>query len=370
MLNHGELTNGGPLTIAIQPDVVRHKNGEVQSFSERWVELSNARGINVREVDVFAEDLYSQLSGCDGFMWRYGFLGASHRLGKRLLPAIEQAMGIPVFPSGSTAWHFEDKIAQYHLLRSAGIPTPRTWVFWDLESALRFCRAARYPLVMKLAHGFQSRNVHLLRTSDEAMYWARRMFGSGLSRIVPPDWTSGTLRRPVSAIRLLLGRSAFPDVGPGAPQHGYFYVQEFLPDNTYDTRVTVIGNRAFGFRRFNRPGDFRASGSGRIDWDATEVDEGFIRMAFQVAYRLRTQSIAIDGLFRGSERTVGEISYTYATWAIKKCPGHWILSGTPEDGRLEWTEGEMRSEDAIFDDFVEQIHALRRLTSTNRGGTG
>lgn len=33
---------------------------------------------------------------------------------------------------------------------------------------------------------------------------------------------------------------------------------------TRDTRVTVIGHCAFGYRRYNRPGDFRASGSGRL----------------------------------------------------------------------------------------------------------
>ena len=36
------------------------------------------------------------------------------------------------------------------------------------------------------------------------------------------------------------------------------YFQEFLPGNAFDTRITAIGNRAFGFLRENRPRDFRA----------------------------------------------------------------------------------------------------------------
>ena len=32
----------------------------------------------------------------------------------------------------------------------------------------------------------------------------------------------------------------------------YIYFQEFIPGNEFDTRVTVIGDRAFAFRRMNR----------------------------------------------------------------------------------------------------------------------
>jgi len=48
-------------------------------------------------------------------------------------------------------------------------------------------------------------------------------------------------------------------------------------------RSGVIGNRAFGFRRFNRQGDFRASGSGHLDWDPKQVDPAFVRLAFAIA---------------------------------------------------------------------------------------
>ena len=50
---------------------------------------------------------------------------------------------------------------------------------------------------------------------------------------------------------------------PGTESHdrdgrrGYVYFQDFIPDNQFDTRVTVIGNRAFAFIRKVRPGDFR-----------------------------------------------------------------------------------------------------------------
>jgi hypothetical protein len=139
----------------------------------------------------------------------------------------------------------------------------------------------------------------------------------------------------------------------------YVLFQEFLSNNDHDTRVTVIGNRAFGFRRFNRPNDFRASGSGRIDWDQTRIDPEMVRLAFRTARKLRSQSLAVDGMYNAArEPVLVEISYYYEGWALAACPGHWALRGDdPETGRLEWVEGQVRPEDAILDDFLDLLAA-------------
>ena len=302
-----------------------HKNGEVQSFSERWVQVASERGVKTRIVNALSDRIMDRLVGCDAFMWRFGYLPMPRLFAKRLLMAIEHGMNLPVFPSWRTAWHFEDKIAQHYLMRASGLPEPRTWVFWRVEDAEAFCARAAYPLVMKISFGFQSRGVRLLRNQAEAGAAIKEMFGTH------------TGRREI--------------------QGGYFYVQEFLEGNEFDTRVTVIGSRAFAFRRFNRPDDFRASGSGLLDWDPAMIDEQTVRLAFAVARKLGTQSVAIDGLRRGEERVAGEISYTYASWAVRDCPGHWVLDGEPGSGTLTWVDGSMHPADAIFDDLVAQVQA-------------
>lgn len=352
--------------IAIQPDHVRHRNGEEQSFSARWMELAAANGIQVREVDVDAPDFFDRLAGCDGFMWRFGYDPLSLQQAKRLLPAVEHAMKIPVFPSWATAWHFEDKIAQHYVMQAAGIPTPLTRVWWNRGSALRFCESVKYPLVAKLASGIQSNNVRLLRNFDEARDLIDRIFGGGLVSLEQQrNFVRRVLRHRMQGLRLLAGKPL-----PRGIQHGYFYVQEFLPDNAFDTRVTVIGDRAFGFRRLNRPGDFRASGSGRIEWDPSRIDLETVRIAFRIARHLNTQSVAIDGLRRGDERVVGEISYTYASWAVRDCPGHWVLKGDPPTGSLTWVEGKLRPEDAIFADFMRAVERHSRDATGQASATG
>jgi hypothetical protein len=133
--------------------------------------------------------------------------------------------------------------------------------------------------------------------------------------------------------------------------------QEFLPGNAFDTRVTVIGRRAFGFRRLNREGDFRASGSGRLDYDRDGVDLDAVRLAYATAAALEAQSVAIDGLMRGEDWVVGEVSYTYVSELIHDCPGHWELDGSPETGDLLWVAGSMWPEEAQIEDFLARLSA-------------
>jgi hypothetical protein len=138
------------------------------------------------------------------------------------------------------------------------------------------------------------------------------------------------------------------------PQKNYALFQEFLPDNTFDTRITVIGDRAFGYRRFNRPDDFRASGSGNFDVGSSNIDPACVRLAFNAASRLRSQSMAFDILYSGPKRepVIVEISYCYVDWMVQKCPGHW-------DRTLGWCEGSMWPEDAHVQDFLKQIETCK-----------
>lgn len=338
--------------IAIHPDRVRHKNGELQSYSERWVQLAHERGIAAVLIDTESADFLSELRSCNGLLWRFGYDPYSLKFAKNLIPAIEHGMGIHVFPSWETSWHFEDKIAQHYLMKAAGIPSPDTWVFYNRDAALEFCRNATYPVVAKLASGVQSANVQRLDNFGQARDLIRRVFGAGVVTLQPGSLLQRAFRHRWQALRLLAGKPI-----PSGIQHNYLYAQEFLKGNNFDTRVTVIGNRAFAFRRFNRPGDFRASGSGRIDWDPMEIDRRMILLGFDIAKKLNTQSIAIDGLQRRDECVVGEISYTYASWAVRDCPGHWKLETSAKTGQdeLVWVDGKLRPEDAIFDDFIAAL---------------
>ncbi|MGH8232861.1 MAG: ATP-grasp domain-containing protein [Rhodanobacteraceae bacterium] len=356
------------LKIAIQADEVVHRNGERQSYSRRWVELAAQQGITAVTVDAFAQDAIAQISACDAFMWRYDPAAHPRLYAKRLLYAIEEGLGMPVFPSLKSSWHFEDKIGQYYFLSAAGIPTPVTQIFWSRQQAERFCDSAEYPFVLKLAAGYQASNVRLVHDRDEALFYVDELFGHGVIGLGyrPASRPRLLLRRLRAVSEIARGLNPFGPTAQAELEYGYFFAQEFLPGNDFDVRVTITGDRAFGFRRFNRPGDFRASGSGRIDWDPAQIGEAPVRFAYRVARQLGAQTVALDILRRSSEFVIVELTLAYASWAVRDCPGHWILKGEPGMGELEWVEGRMHPEDAIFSDFVAEVRHAHSVCVRHR----
>jgi hypothetical protein len=353
------------MRIAIQPDDQLLTSGRRQSFSRRAAEVLAELGHEAVAVDVRAPDFYAQVAACDGFMWWFAHLPNPRRLGQRVVQSVEHALGVPVFPSWKTIWHFDDKVAQHYLLAAAGIPTPRTWVLWTRAEALEFVRGATYPLVLKLAGGIISENVGLVRSADEAEQWTERLFGPGLTALVPTmrlgRWN---LRARVrEATRLLLTGDPPRQGDRSEVQRDYLYVQEFLAGNDGDTRVVVVGDRAWAVRRYNRPNDFRASGSGLVDTNPEHVSLECVRLAFRVARSLDMQSCGVDCLRKDGRAVIGEISYYYEAWIVPECPGHWELRGDAETGELVWIAGSMRAEDAIVIDFVESVRLRSGRTS-------
>jgi hypothetical protein len=45
------------------------------------------------------------------------------------------------------------------------------------------------------------------------------------------------------------------------------------------------------------------------------------------------------------------------SWTVRDCPGHWVLRGDPETGTMDWVEGHLAPDDAIFADFVASLRA-------------
>jgi len=349
------------MIVAIHPDdYATPTSGGPDSSSPRWTRLLEDAGHHVRQVDVFRADILSQLRGCDGFMWRHAHIPLHRQVARRLLPVIEKELGIAVYPDQNTCWHYDDKITQYYLLTAANIPAPRTWVWFDYEQAMHWIESATFPLVIKLWSGSASTNVRMVHDHEQAVQWIRKLFTHGVADMneLSGKGTAEFIARLRRAARVIL-RGA----GVGRPwelHRNYLLAQEFINGNDFDTRVVIIGNRAFAKRRFNRPGDFRASGCRNIDCNPARIDMRAVRLAFRTAQRLGAQSLALDILRRGEEFLVVEISYTYPSYAQYECPGHWEL----KDDEVVWIEGRMWPEEAQIEDFLvrlEEKHDSRSL---------
>lgn len=326
-------------------------------FSDRWVESCKERGISYKRIDCLASDVVEQCAGLKAVLWHWTLNDPRELLVARQVIAALERTGLAVFPSLDTCWHYDDKIAQKHMLEAVGAPVIPTWVFTDRERAEEWIETASWPKVFKLRCGAGSSNVRLVRSKSEAHRLCRVAFGRGFpAEMVRLDAVRSYVRAARGskelgrrawnlgkrALRRVLKRDIFP------VERGYVYFQEFLDGNPFDTRVTVIGERAFAFTRENRPGDFRASGSGRISYDDSKVSPECIKIAFGVTRRLGAQSLAFDFLFNDKGgAVVGEVSYCYVAGAVHGCPGHW-------DDRLGWHSGQMWPQDAILEDICER----------------
>lgn len=314
------------------------------SFSERWVRYCKRNNIPYKIVDAYRSDILQQVADCDAFMWH--FHHADYRdvqFAKSLLTSLE-SQGKKVFPNTATCWHFDDKIAQKYLLEAIGAPMVPTYVFYTEEEALTWIDVVEFPKVFKLKGGASASNVKLAKTRGEAKRFVQQSFANGyrqyrLWEVLCENWRK--YKKGLIAWRELL-RPLYYQCTKKHPnlfdhyhgrERGYAYFQEFIPNNSFDIRICVVGNRAFGLKRFTRENDFRASGSGHISYAKCDIDERCVQIAFDIAKKLGTQSIAFDFVFDSNNNPlIVEISYGYAVNAYDSCEGYW----TPD---LNWHEG-------------------------------
>jgi len=323
------------------------------SFSDRWIARLSDRDIPFRVVNGYDTGIVDQLRDCRVFLWHFHHGSIRDLRYARHVLAAAEAMGLRVFPNFATAWHYNDKVAQKYLLESVSASLVPTWVFHDKDEAFRWALTATWPKVFKLRRGAGSTNVRLVKSRSEADSLISRMFDIGMKATTSPRKALNSQRRQldtwskrVDGVRRLPNslrrRARFPR------ERDYALFQEFVPDNPTDTRVTVIGDRAFCFRRAARKNDFRASGSGELIYPRPgEADREAICVAFGISRRLGFQSMAYDILtdVPSGRRLVCEISYAYSAEAVHGSGGYY-------DSNLDWHEGSGWPQDAILEDLL------------------
>lgn len=319
---------------------IHHRNN---SFSNRWIAYCEQNQIEYKVVNAYANDIIQQVEGCDCFMWH--FHQADYRdmqFAKSLILSLE-AQGVKCFPNSHTCWHFDDKVAQKYLLESISAPLVPSYVFYSEQDALNWVAKTDFPKVFKLKGGAGSMNVELVSTRKDAERFIHKCFGKGFAQYRWRDqfhenynkYKEGkrSLRDVLRPLKYAFKKYPTEFAHFHQNEIGYAYFQDFIPNNTFDIRVCVIGNKAFALKRFTRDGDFRASGSGKIVYDKQNIDERCVKTAFDVNKKLKAQSVAFDFVFdKTNQPLIVEISYGYAVKAYDNCEGYWT-----DD--LAWHEG-------------------------------
>lgn len=325
------------------------------SFSERWIEYCKEKNIPYKIVNAYDSDIVKKVEDCDAFMWHHHHANYKDTLfAKQLLYSLQTA-GKKVFPDFHTGWHFDDKVGQKYLLESIGAPLVPSYVFYTKKDALDWVNKTSFPKVFKLRGGAGAANVRLVHSKYEAKRLVRKAFGRGFSQFNRWGYFTDNLKK------WRQGRTPFINVCKGiarlfigsefahfhAPEKGYAYFQDFIPDNKYDIRVIVIGDKAFAIKRMCRTDDFRASGSGNIIYDRSEIDLRCVEKSFDIAAKLKTTCVAMDWVRTPADGwLVVELSYGFAMHGYDDCSGYWT-----DD--MQWHEGKFNPQGWMVDEMVK-----------------
>lgn len=328
----------------------------VGSFSDRWIAYCKEKNIDYKIVNAYSSDIIKQVKDCDAFLWHHDHNNYKDLIvAKKLLFALEHS-GKLIFPNFNTGWHFDDKVAQKYLLEGIGAPLISSYVFYDRIEAINWVKLTTFPKVFKLKGGSGSSNVLLVKTKNEALSLIKKSFGVGIVHHDFKSYAKEKLRHFTNngykisdllkiVYKFFISSELSKHI---SRERDYVYFQDFCPNNDHDVRIILINNRAFAINRIVRDNDFRASGSGLIDYDKNKIDLKCVELAFVINKRLKSDCVSYDFIYKDGKPLVVEISYGFSSKYYRKCLGFWT-----ED--LKWNEGKFYAEDWIINDIIEKF---------------
>jgi hypothetical protein len=330
------------------------------SFSDRWIAYCDKHNVSYKLVNCYDSTIIQQLTGCDGLMWHWTHEDyRAQNFARQLIFSLEKK-GIRIFPDFNTCFHFDDKVGQKYLFETIQAPLVNSYVFYSKEDARVWIDQTTFPKVFKLRGGAGASNVQLVKNRYRAIKLLNRAFGTGFPMISQYSdfkqrvWELRRDQSPKAILHLIRGLYrlfvAKEKIGLLPRQKGYAYFQDFIPENSFDDRIVIIGNRAIALRRYNRVNDFRASGSGIIKYDPNLFNLKSIQIAFDVADKIKSQSLALDFVYdKSGSPLLVEMSYGFSMGAVyDNCPGYW-------DKSLYFHADNVDPQRFIIEDFINSM---------------
>ncbi len=210
----------------------------------------------------------------------------------------------------------ENKGFQELLKRELGLPSLRWRYYGNLKGLERDLDEGTlgldFPLVLKSNAGFQSRGVRRIEDPDRLRAAVRAM-----NR--PRGLAVYRLKQILK--RRVLRERYFPEMYEDCVHAGPFVLQEFVPGAAGDWKVLVFADRVFVLRRAIRPGDFRASGSGRFSYETPP--DAVLDFAHEVFRRLDVPFVSLDVIEgEGACHLVEFQGVHFGTYTLDRAPFH------------------------------------------------
>lgn len=325
----------------MQVGLLLNHNNKLCYYSEKFKEILEKNNIPFELVDPNSQYLINDIKNYSHLLFRHTLGDSDKFIYETIFHIAHNVYNVKCSPNYESFWPWDDKFKEFYLLKSHNFPVIDSNIFWNSSHALTFLNQAVYPLVVKLPKGASSENVVIVKSNNEARKIINQVFNKGVrsgglntKSNLSSFSNLGARKYGKLLLKTQLQRLGLLKYNPDRWQihKDSILFQKFLPNNPYDIRVTVIGERAFGFRRIVRKDDFRASGSGNIDFDPGNVDKQCVEIALEVSQKMNFTSMAYDFLYDTDKKPyISEICYAFVDWAIHDCPGFW-------DEKLIWHE--------------------------------
>lgn len=178
--------------------------------------------------------------------------------------------GNRVIPSVDLLKCHENKGYQVLLKKSRNISDLNSFYFSSIDEIRNY--NLKYPIVIKTIDGSNGKGVYLCHNSTDVK---RKL--DNFSKLSIFEKLDLFRRKFLRMKKNIPGYPEYSNIEDFQLYKDYitpqkrFIAQQYIPNQNYDFRVTVIYNRYFVMKRFNRKNDFRASGSKDFDFDF-EID--------------------------------------------------------------------------------------------------
>lgn len=316
------------------------------NWSVAWVDYCNSHNLSYRVVNPYKRGVINELINFDIVLWHFSNYSFKDMLiAKNILNTME-FHGKKVFPSFNDAWHFDDKLAETYLLESVEAPIPTSFYYYDMESleiAIRD-KELPFPIIAKLRNGSGSHNVRKIDSAEELINYAKKMFTSGLNSAPSLMFkASSNIKSSKSLKTFIIRAKRIPEFLKSLSnakkfnvERGYVYLQKFVPNDGYDLKIVVIGDKLSFIGRNIRQGEFRASGGGDIFYEKEKVTKNVIDSAFKTSEELGFECMGYDYVVDKvtGKGMVIEISYGFSHHALLQAGGHFDRYGNWYDEPL------------------------------------
>lgn len=307
------------------------------NWSNAWIEFCKINTIEYQTINPFQNEINNILLSFDVVLWHFGNYSFKDMLiAKNILFPMEK-LGKKVFPSINDAWHFDDKLAETYLLQAIKAPVPKSYYFYSLEDVNKNIGKLNFPVVAKLRNGSGSHNVKLLKSKQELLVYSKRMFTIGISSVPSLLYKASSNFKSSKNLNTFIKRlKRIPEFLKSLSsakkfnlERGYVYLQEFIPNEGFDLKIVVVGDKLSFIGRNIRKGEFRASGGGDLFYAKEHITMDVINSAFKTNETLGFLCMGYDYVI-DSKSKVGyiiEMSYGFSHEALLNANGYFDRKG-------------------------------------------